>query len=234
MQPIKATCLSLLCLCLAPIATAGEPDGGYARMVVIDPKPGMEQAFADGYRRHLQWHEANRDPWTWYGWTFVLGERMGQFMDGTFGHRAEAFDHAVKPGEDAADNNRNVVPYADFLSHGVYARLDRLSTGKTLPDTSAFLLLDTYSVAPGNEARFEQAAGSLKAADAADASWFKLVVGGSKAQYVLMRRAASFAEGVQAPEPAFPAGVVESHQSELLRFQRDMSYLPAGSPAASK
>lgn len=71
-------------------APAGAQQGDYARMVVIDPKPGQDQAFADGYRRHLRWHEENHDPWSWHGWTFVLGERMGQFMDGTFDHAPDA------------------------------------------------------------------------------------------------------------------------------------------------
>lgn len=207
-------------------APAGAQQGDYARMVVIDPKPGQDQAFADGYRRHLRWHEENHDPWSWHGWTFVLGERMGQFMDGTFDHAPDALDRAIKPAEDAADNRQNVNPHADFLSHGVYRRLTRLSTGAKLPDTSAFLVLDTYTVRPGSEARFEAEMEKQEPGADADRSWFRLVIGGRQSQYVLMRRAASWADAVSLAPLPVTEGTVESHESELLRFQRDMSYFP--------
>lgn len=215
---------AVLLLAIAFSNGADAQQGEYARMVVIDPKPGLDQAFADGYRRHLQWHAENRDPWSWYGWTFVLGERMGQFMDGTFDHAPDALDRAIKPAEDAADNRQNVNPHAEFVSHGVYRRLPGLSTGQTLPDASAFLVLDTYTVHPGSEARFE--AEMEKHESRADQSWFRLVIGGPQSQYVLMRRAASWADAVAHAPLTVTEGLVESHQSELLRFQRDMSYFP--------
>lgn len=221
-NPVAGT---VLLLAMAFSNGADAQQGEYARMVVIDPKPGLDQAFADGYRRHLQWHAENRDPWSWYGWTFVLGGRMGQFMDGTFDHAPDALDRAIKPAEDAADNRQNVNPHAEFASHGVYRRLPGLSTGQKLPDASAFLVMDTYTVHPGSEARFE--AEMEKHKSSADQSWFRLVIGGRQSQYVLMRRAASWADAVAHAPLTVTEGLVESHQSELLRFQRDMSYFPS-------
>lgn len=217
---------AVLLLAMAFSGGAEAQQGEYARMVVIDPKPGLDQAFAEGYRRHLQWHAENRDPWSWYGWTFVLGERMGQFMDGTFDHAPDALDRAIKPAEDAADNRRNVNPHADFASHGVYRRLPRLSTGRRLPDDSAFLTLDTFTVRPGSEQRFEAEMEKHASRMDTDRSWFRLVIGGRQSQYVLMRRAASWADAVALAPPPVTEGIVESHQSELLRFQRDLSYFP--------
>ena len=97
-------------LLLSAQAFAGPAAGPYARMVVIEPKPGQGAAFEQGYQRHLEWHRKAGDSWTWHGWSFVLGERIGQFMDGTFGHAAANFDAPVQPAGDAADNAVNVVP----------------------------------------------------------------------------------------------------------------------------
>src|SRR5690606_29684102 len=108
-----AASLLMLSLCAYVPATHAQ-SGTLARIVVIQPKPGQAAAFEAGYQRHLEWHRKNADPWRWYGWTFVLGHRLGQFMDGTFGHTSADLDGAIKPAEDRADNAVNVTPYADF------------------------------------------------------------------------------------------------------------------------
>jgi hypothetical protein len=217
----------LAALSLPPPAQAQPAPGQFARMVVIKPKPGQADNFTAGYQRHLVWHKDNKDPWTWYGWTFVLGERIGQFMDGTFGHTATDFDHAVHPAEDAADNTRNVAPYADFVSHGVYQRLEQASKGALLPDASPYMVMTTYTVLPGKEAGFEAAIVEI-AGKAADQrlSWYKLRVGGPLHQYVLIRAAQSFSAGALVAELHLPAELVQSAQSELLRYQPKLSYLP--------
>jgi len=76
--------LAALLAVLAPSAQAQPTAGQFARMVVIKPKPGQAVNVTAGYERHLVWHKNNKDPWTWHGWTFVLGDRIGQFMDGAF------------------------------------------------------------------------------------------------------------------------------------------------------
>ncbi|MTW13687.1 hypothetical protein GM658_24045 [Pseudoduganella eburnea] len=175
-------------LLLSAQAFAQPAAGPYARMVVIQPKPGQATAFEQGYQRHLEWHSKAADRWTWYGWSFVLGERLGMFMDGTFGHAAANFDAAMQPAADAADNAANVVPYADFLSHGVFCRLDAASVGQPLPDTSPFLAMTTYTVAAGDEGAFERqleagatrpGAGPARTPGGASRfTWYKLQIGG--------------------------------------------------------
>ncbi len=214
--------------------------GPYARLVVIEPRPEQREAFEAGYRRHLEWHRSRQDTWTWHGWSFVLGERLGLFMDGTFGHAPGNFDRAVDPAGDAADNAANVAPYADFLSHGVYRRLDSLSTRPDLPDTSRFLALATYWVRPGFEARFEAAIASTHAHLAQlphppPYAWFRLAIGGSQPEYLLFRPASSWAAAAELPDffaaldehgGSRPLEGVARVRSELLRYRADMSYRP--------
>ncbi|WP_374582757.1 hypothetical protein [Pseudoduganella sp.] len=221
-------------LLLSATAHAQQPASGpFARMVVIQPKAGQNAAFEQGYQRHLEWHRKAADRWTWHGWSFVLGERLGQFMDGTFGHAAANFDAAVQPAADAADNALNVAPHADFLSHGVYRRLDNASIGQPLPDTAPFLAMTTYTVAPGDVVAFERqlVARATRPAGAGGAerfSWYRLQIGGEGAQYVLMRAASSFAAAADLPDvlPAGTGPMLRGVRTELLRYRADMSYLP--------
>ena len=223
--------------------------GPYARVVVLAPKPGQQAAFEAGYVRHLEWHRRQRDPWVWYGWSFVLGERAGLFMDGTFGHAAADFDAAVQPAADAADNAANVFPYADVASHALYERLDALSVGAELPDTSPYLALATYRVRPGQAPAFEallalyrahwqQSAQRDPGARGARYAWFRLRIGGQAPQFLLVRGVASWSEAatlshffeaarVERPSGAPPLSeMVEGIRTELLQYRREMSYAP--------
>ena len=211
----------------SPLSHAQHSPGQFARLVVLKPKPGLSSDFTAGYQRHLIWHKNNKDPWTWYGWTFVLGERVGQFMDGTFGHAIADFDQAVDPAADSADNNLNVAPYADFVSHGIYERLEAASTGALLPDASPFMALNTYIVIPGQESSFESAITNLaKRPENQHMSWYKVRIGGQLSHYVLMRPVQTFSGGGTLPEIELPAGLLQHAQSELLRYQPTLSYEP--------
>lgn len=221
-------------LLLSAHALAQQPPAGpFARMVVIQPKPGQAAAFEQGYQRHLEWHRKADDRWTWHGWSFVLGERIGMFMDGTFGHAAAHFDAAVQPAGDAADNAANVTPHADFLSHGVFRRLESASVGPALPDTSPFLAMTTYTVAPGDTTAFERQLVARATRPAGSGSgerftWFRLQIGGEGAQYVLLRGAPSFAAAADLPEvlPVGAGPMLRGVRTELLRYRPDMSYVP--------
>ncbi|QGZ41561.1 hypothetical protein IP92_00526 [Pseudoduganella flava] len=226
---MKACMIATAVMTLACAAPAWAQQPSYARMVVIVPKPGQGEQFEKGYERHLQWHRDARDPWTWYGWTFVLGDRIGQFMDGTFGHAAADFDNAVQPAADTADNNVNVVPYADFVSHGMYQRMEALSAGAPLPDTSPFMALTTYQIRPGQEQAFEQAVSqaTVRQRDpAARQTWYRLQAGGQAPQYVLLRAVPTFGAAATLGTPYTVAGVVDSVRNELLRYRANLSYRP--------
>ena len=217
---MKALVAALALVSLAPAWAQS-----YARMVVIVPKPGQAEAFEKGYERHLQWHRGAKDTWTWYGWTFVLGNRINRFMDGTFGHAAADFDAAVQPAADAADNNVNVVPYADFVSHGIYQRMDAMGAGEPLPDASPFLSMTTYHIRPGQEAAFEQAVARARGM-AARQTWYRLQAGGEAPQYVLMRAVPSFGAAATLGTPYTLSGLVDRVDNELLRYRPNLSYRP--------
>ena len=180
MRMLLATVTLLMSVVIPFAALAQQSPDRFARMVVLKPKPDHATEFTAGYKRHIAWHAEHADPWTWYGWTFVLGDRIGQFMDGTFGHALGDFDHPLDPRGDSADNAANVMPHADFVSHGVYERLDAASSGEPLPDDAPYLSLVTYSVVPGQEQRFEETiAQAAKHRGDVRVSWYRLQAGGA-------------------------------------------------------
>lgn len=124
--------LAFAAIVFAPQRAAAAPadDGAtVARLVEWAPAPGRQAAFREGYQRHLEWHRRNRDPWTWHGWFVASGDRLGTFVDGSFGHAWETLDHPVAPAEDRADNARNVYPHADVLLSVHLVRLPAHSMG---------------------------------------------------------------------------------------------------------
>jgi hypothetical protein len=85
----------------------------------------------------------------------------------------------------------------------------------------------TYTVLPGREAAFESAIVRITEETAGRRmSWYKLRVGGPLHQYVLIRAAQTFSEGTTLPDVPLPAGLVQNAQSELLRYQPKLSYVP--------
>ncbi len=57
----------------------------------------------------------NNDPWDWYGWYVISGERSGHFIDATFGHSWSDFDNPVNPAGDGADNDLHTEPFGNFI-----------------------------------------------------------------------------------------------------------------------
>lgn len=127
--PMVLATIALFAPAAAAAAPAPEGDPTVARFVEWAPAPGAEAAFREGYIRHLDWHRRNRDPWTWHGWFVASGDRLGTFIDGSFGHTWERLDHPVAPTEDRADNARNVYPHADVLLSVHLVRLPEHSAG---------------------------------------------------------------------------------------------------------
>jgi hypothetical protein len=250
----RALVLCLLIMFWVPALSvkAQQPRGGAARLVLIKPKEGMQKQFEEGYKRHLEWHRQNKDPWTWYGWQVVTGEHLGYFIDGTFGHAWEEFDRPVSPAEDAADNAINVTPYADFLFIGYYVLRPEVSRSNLLEKNtpSPFLELLYYQILPGREDDFEQVMrkvheGSGRGGTSRRYAWYQLINGGNQTTYLLMRPLDKISQ-LQSAQQTIPQLLADAYPpkearrligllraatretySETLRHRKDLSYFPA-------
>jgi hypothetical protein len=192
----------------------------------------MRQQFEDGYRRHLDWHVGAGDPWAWYLWQVVDGERAGLYVDGTFDRAWADFDAGVDPRGDAADNARNVDPFATrAANHAWRSRPDLGSAPGSVVDLegAAFVLRTEYRVRPGADTAFVRGVRRLRAA-AGERRYvvYEMVSGGEGTTYVVWAPAATWADlGAFADRISAAAGelarTAERVRTEVWRFRPDLS-----------
>jgi len=221
-------------------------DGLAAHFYFYRPAAGMQQAFEQGYRRHLGWHRQHRDPLVWYGWTIEDGPRAGQFVDASVGEPFAAFDRRVDLAGDAADAARNVLPFVTPQAQMTYVLRPQLGTGTPLEEhrPSATMQAMVFHLRRGNEARFERAALAVRRALAARSgapvhTWYRLVVGGEAPQYLLLVARGTWADydrfdgdltGLLAGDEdalADYAAAVRSVDTETWRYRPELSLVPA-------
>ena len=83
-------------------APEADPSQIAAFLFAYDIPPGMQTRFEEGYHRHLEWHRQAKDPLVWYGWYVMTGDKLGRFVDGTFGHQQ------APPSPDLGDSVRRI------------------------------------------------------------------------------------------------------------------------------
>jgi len=232
----------LLALCLSLPAHAAAADA--AHFYVYRMQPGAADKFEEGYRRHLQWHRAHRDPLSWYAWTIEDGERSGYFVDASVGEPFAAFDHRVEVAGDGADFRANVSPYAIPIGQPTYVLLREVSTGMPLEQhkPSATMQVTHVHVRLGMGARFERALAAAHRAlqrepGAPAHTWYRLVTGGDSAQYMLLVAREDWADydrferslgALLAHDEAAQrdvADAVQSATSETWRYRAELSAL---------
>lgn len=205
-----------------------------ARVVMWRPKPDMKDKFEAGYKRHLEWHRAHRDPWTWLGWTIGSGDRSGMFVDATAFHPWSDLDSPVAPKEDAADNATNVYPYGDVRSVVTYEAVPEVTRITPAQFQSPLLDFIYFDISPGTESAFEHTTRTAVTAGGQNAYVLFRPANGSN-QYLLLLPAQKVSELqshakllrdiLQAAAKQSP-DTVRSYRTELARFRPDMSYIP--------
>lgn len=183
----------LAALALLLISPAKAQQGLAAHFFVYQVNSGAQAKFEEGYRHHLGWHRSHHDPLVWYGWTVSDGKRGGYFIDANVGEPFAAFDHRADVEQDGVDFRVSVAPYVTPQAQLVYELLPQLSHGTPLEDRkpSATVQVTYFDLGPGTEARFEYALQIarrvLEATPGAPPhTWYRLVTGGGKPQYMLM------------------------------------------------
>jgi hypothetical protein len=239
----------LLLMLLALPVLAQEEEGTIARIIFFRAKPGMQQQFEEGLKKHMAWHKAQNDPWAWSMWSYLSGEETGMYGGGTFGHEWEDFDNVpVDQEADGADVAENVIPYAaPGAVWRYYQFLPKVS--KPLGTPAAMSQILVFRVRFGKSTEF--ASLIKKFHEAIEKTnwpehygWYMLVNGGQIPEYVLVISHENWAS-LKGPEKPFPAmlaeavgqeeaeallerfrKVVKSESSTLARNRPDLSYTP--------
>lgn len=158
--------LGIICAANFNLVLAQSPEnikGDAAILFAYIPKEGEESQFIEGYKSHLDWHRKNNDPFSWYGWYVISGDRVGMFIDGAFGISFQAFDNRIAPVEDAVHFQKFVAPYSDVAYRKVFILQKNLSTSTVLERWQPTVYINAYSfsLVPGKEPEFDGIVSSL-------------------------------------------------------------------------
>jgi hypothetical protein len=199
------------------------------------PKPGYESHFENGYKQHLKFHAANKDKKEWYGWYVISGDRTGHFIDATFGHTWNNFDHSIDAAGDDADNILHTEPFAKFIKGYKLALVPELSTADSTALKANFLRIVTIVTDDMETAKsvFEklkvkyasnrQIPGYLvyKIADGGNLNEWQILIGhpnfNSFAAYENLR------DSLGAIERSMKVRTIQFVSIETLRYRKDMS-----------
>lgn len=225
----------LLFVCLTPYALGGQQPRDAAFLFAYRAKPEMDAAFAQGYRRHLDWHAAHNDSLTWHAWTVVDGPAAGTFVDGTFGIAFKAFDDRVDPRGDAEDAGRNVSAFANATDRqvlrlrrdlGVASRLETGSAGAM--QRVVWLSIKAYA-----DSSVERALRNLATKRGPlDYAVYERVSGGEQPGYVVIVQLKAWADledVVVDPVRAILRAIgpnLTRVQSETWAYRPDLTYIP--------
>jgi len=138
--------LVVSCLCLASsFAQTGSSTGSttqeinaqnannVCRIYFSMPKPGADQQYEAGRKRHMQFHRSQKDTWTWNTFVVETGDNAGMYVTSSCGHAWKDFDEwEARMGKaDTADGATNLTPYVQSGRNGFYVYRSDMSLAPT-------------------------------------------------------------------------------------------------------
>jgi len=241
----------LLALSLA-VPAAAQPAGNVAVINTHTPKSGSTEKYEAARKKHMAWHKAQKDSWTWYTWEIVSGEASGSYYTGSFGHAWKDFDAQEKLEKaDLADFAKGIGPTIarDYTSYYV-RRADLSLTAPSDTPPSAYSFLTFFLLKPEGVNDFLD--GVKKINDGikktnyhqqGPSTWYQLVNGGEGPLYILAggrENWAAFAPNEktldQMMEEAYgkdqgaaimakARNAIRSTRTETLKYRADLSYV---------
>jgi hypothetical protein len=197
-RPSAALWVATLLIAAAPLGAQSLDRGDAAFLFAYRAKPERDAEFAQGYRRHLDWHAANRDTLAWLAWTVVDGPSIGTFVDGAFGIPLRAFDERVDPRGDSQDAATNVTAFAVPVDRGIYRLRRDLSTATRLEraEPAAMQRVVWLTLRPGADSTFELAARRVAAARSQllEYAVYERLTGGEQPAYVMIAQFAAWSD----------------------------------------
>jgi hypothetical protein len=183
MKRITGVGISLLLLCLSGLVWAQDKPV-LAWIENIQAKPGTEAQFEAALQKHYAWHAAQNDTWSIYVWQIITGERVGQYLIGTFGNTWKDYDD--REAFEMADMKEAIAtigPHVDKFSSFILAYQEEMSRPPETAGPAKFCQLTHYYVKPKDASAFAAAIKEIKAAlDGAAfpvrGRWFSFVSGG--------------------------------------------------------
>ena len=72
--------LAVVSVLLLAVPVVAQDDGGNIVAVHCNKvQPGTEAKYEEGVKKHMDWHGAQNDPWTWLAWQVITGTDSGTY-----------------------------------------------------------------------------------------------------------------------------------------------------------
>jgi len=184
------------------------------RIYFSTPKPGATQQYEAGRLKHMQFHRAQKDTWTWRTFAIQTGDNAGTYVSSTCGHAWKDFDEwEQRMGKaDTADGAVNMTPYVQSGRNAFYVYRADMSLAPPNQPQAPMTSVTIYVLHPGAAPDFIAAITKInevlsKQPDWPKTSgWLQLVNGGEGPTFVLLNGRKNFADF--APLPKSPIDVV--------------------------
>jgi hypothetical protein len=241
----------LLALFLAVPALA-QSTGELAIINTHTPKPGSGEKYEAARKKHMGWHKAQKDPWSWFTWEIVSGEASGTYYTGSFGHAWKDLDAQEKLEKaDNADFDKGIGPTLGHSFTSYYIRRADMSISPVSGNPpSAYSALTFFLLKPEGVNDFVEAVKKINEGikktnyrQQGPSTVYQLVNGGEGPMYVLSggrENWAAFAPNEKSldamMEEAFGKeqgaailakgrSAIRSSRTETLKFRPDLSYV---------
>lgn len=248
MRRFLASTLAALVFAAAPALAQAPPDTVTQVFRQKVAAGSTADKYEAGRKKHMAWHKAQGDTWTWNTYEVTTGPDTGSYVIASPDHQWADFDTwQAKFGDaDTADANVAMAGTQAGSQMAYWTQLNslsRLPAPKTPP--TPLLSLTTYHVKPGSDAAVMAAIGKVNAALTGanyplHSAWYRLTNGGSPAYAVVTPRAnmGTFSNNVMAviEKQLGQAGAeallkeffanVTGVTTELLQRRADLSYAP--------
>ena len=248
----------LLALSLA-VPAAAQSAGDVAIINTHTPKPGSAEKYEAARKKHMAWHKAQKDTWTWFSWEVVSGETSGTYYTASFGHSWKDFDAQEKfEKADTADFDKGIGPTLGRSFTAYYLRRADLSlTAPSGAPPSPYSSLTFYLLKPEGVNDFVDAVKKINEGikktnyrQQGPSSWYQLINGGEVPMYVLAggrENWAAFAPNDktldQMMEEAYGKdqgaailakgrSAIRSSRTEAIKYRPDLSYVAPKETAA--
>jgi hypothetical protein len=250
MRPVELLCSALVILGPAVASAQTSPPDSVTEVLRQKAKPGTVREYETARKKHMAWHKAQNDPWTWEVFEIMTGPDTGGYLITCGDHQWKDMEAwvAKMADSDAADSQASMGPYIAGTTRTYWTQLNAISRLPTSEERFPLITITTYQLKPGSDLAVRAAI--AKANTALDAGkfplstiWFALTSGGSSPTYAVVAPRTGL--GQMAPSPSLVEALekqlgkteadalfksffdnVVSVNTELLRLRTDLSYLP--------
>jgi hypothetical protein len=180
------------------------------RIYFSTPKAGASDQYEAGRKKHMQFHRAQKDTWTWNTFLIDTGDNAGTYVTSSCGHAWKDFDDwENRMGKaDTADGAINLSPYVQGGRNGIYVYRSDMSLAPADAAPAPMTAVTIYVLHPGAAPDFVAAVGKINEAlrkqpDFPKTSgWLQLINGGETPTFVLLNPRQNWAEFAPLPKTA--------------------------------